>query len=89
MILFGGIATNMSSLIWRSFGFIIYTKFGVNFFLFHLTYLFMHAISETMVIGLLLLIGMGWSINYLTGPNLDLSVPICKFLHIQFPLWPW
>ena len=79
MILFGGIATNISSLIWRSFGFIIYQQFGTNYTLFHLIYLMMHAISETMVIGLLILIGFGWSINYLTGPNMDISVPACKF----------
>ena len=79
MILFGAIATNISSLIWRSFGYLIYLEFGTNYLLFHLIYLMMHAISETMVIGLLILIGLGWSINYLTGPNLDISIPACYF----------
>lgn len=45
MILFGSIACNISSLIWRTFGYVIYRNFGVNFILFHLIYLFMHSIS--------------------------------------------
>lgn len=45
MILFMAIAGNASSLIWRSFGYLIYRNFGVNFLLFHLVYLFMHALS--------------------------------------------
>ena len=64
MVLFAGIATNMSSLFWKSIGYIIYYFLGVNYLLFHLIYLFMHSLSETIVIGLLMLLGFGWSINY-------------------------
>ena len=89
MILFGGIATNVSSLIWKSFGYMIYLFIGTNYTIFHLIYLMMHAISETMVIGLLILIGLGWSINYLNGPNMDLSIPACNFFIIQSVLLQW
>lgn len=84
MILFAGIATNVSSLIWRSFGYIIYFIWGVNFQAFHLVYLFMHAVSETIVIGLLMLIGFGWSINFAGASNMDLAIPACRFPLIQF-----
>ena len=45
MGLFMAIATNMSSLTWKSFGYLIYYYFGVDYLIFHLIYLFMHAIS--------------------------------------------
>jgi hypothetical protein len=45
MILFGAIGTNISSLMWRSFGYLIYCFRGSNYLLFHLIYLFMHSIS--------------------------------------------
>ena len=67
MILFAGIATNISSLIWKSFGYLLYMYFGKSYLFFHIVYLFMHSVSETMVISLLILIGFGWSINYLSG----------------------
>lgn len=76
MILFGAVGTNISSLIWRSFGYLIYLLKGSNYLLFHIIYLFMHAVSETMVLALLLLVSMGWSLNYLTGPQLDIAVPL-------------
>ena len=44
----------------------IYYNIGYNYVLFHIVYLFMHAVSETMVLGLLMLISMGWSLNYLS-----------------------
>ena len=45
MILFGAIATNISSLMWRSFGYLVYYFIDSNYLLFHIIYLFMHAIS--------------------------------------------
>lgn len=81
MILFGAIGANISSLMWRSFGYIIYLVRGSNFLLFHLIYLFMHSVSETMVIALLILVSTGWSLNYLTGPKLNIVIPLsnCVF----------
>lgn len=78
MGLFCAIATNVSSLIWKGVGFLIYTFFGADYLLFHLIYLFMHAVSETIVISLIILIAYGWSLNYLTGPNMDLAFPVCN-----------
>lgn len=82
MGLFCAIATNISSLIWKGFGFLIYSYFGVDYLLFHLIYLFMHAISETMVITLLMLIAFGWSLNYLNGKHFELAGPACTFFLI-------
>lgn len=80
MGLFCAIATNMSSLTWKSFGYLLYYYFGTDYLLFHLIYLFMHALSETLVISLLVMVAFGWSLNYLTGPNLDLAMPGCTFM---------
>lgn len=81
MILFGAIGANVSSLMWKSFGFMIYYMRGSNYLLFHMIYLFMHSISETLVLSLLVLVSMGWSLNYLTGPKLDIAIPISKYLY--------
>lgn len=78
IVLFGGIATNISSLFWKSIGYLIYSSFGVNYLVFHLIYLFMHALSETIIIGLLILMGFGWSINFSGRDNADLLIPACK-----------
>ena len=39
----------------------------------------MHALSETVVIGLLVMIAFGWSLNYLSGPYLEIAKPGCNF----------
>lgn len=36
-----------------------------------------------MVLALLILISMGWSLNYLTGPKLDIAFPLCK-IYVYF-----
>lgn len=43
--LFGTVITNISSLTWKSIGYILYYNFGTDYLLFHLIYLFMHALS--------------------------------------------
>ena len=78
MGLFCAIATNMSSLTWKTFGYILYYHFGTDYLLFHLIYLFMHSLSETVVIALLVMIAFGWSLNYLSGSNLDIAMPGCN-----------
>lgn len=42
---FGTLATNISSLVWKSFGYFIYRNLGVNYLIFHFIYLFMHSMS--------------------------------------------
>lgn len=85
MILFGAIGTNISSLMWRSFGYLIYLFQGSNYILFHLIYLFMHAVSETMVLSLLVLVSLGWSLNFLVGPKLNIAIPCSNHLLTQSP----
>ncbi len=64
MAMFGGIATQISSLMWKSFGFFIYSYTGADYSFFHIVYLFMHSLSESLVIGLIVMIGFGWTINF-------------------------
>jgi hypothetical protein len=86
--LFAGVSTNISSLIWKSFGFLIYTWFGMDYLFFHLIYLFMHAVSETIVLALLLLIGTGWSLTYIKFPTIDLMLPACTiFGYFSWLCW--
>jgi hypothetical protein len=44
--------------------------------------LFMHSISETTTLGLLILISMGWSLNFMSGPKLNKSFPLRRTLII-------
>lgn len=79
MIMFAGIATQISSLVWKSFGYIIYVYTGSDYSIFHFIYLLMHSMSESLVIGLIVMIGFGWTINYTTIKDADLYVPIRNF----------
>ncbi len=35
-----------------------------------------------MVLSLLVLVSMGWSLNYLQGPQLDIAIPISTYILI-------
>ena len=45
VLLFGGVCAQVSSLLWRSIGFIIYHFSGCDHYLFHLIYLLLHSCS--------------------------------------------
>jgi len=79
MIMFAGISAQISSLVWKTLGFLIYVYTGADYMLFHLIYLLMHSMSESLVIGLIVLIGFGWTINFKHGKDLDLFGPISSF----------
>jgi len=66
-VMFIGTATQISSLTWKTFGFLIYIYSGTDYGFFHFIYLFMHSMSESIVIGLVILIGFGWTINFMTS----------------------
>lgn len=76
MMMFGGIATQISSLTWKTFGFLIYTFTGSDYGFFHIIYLLMHSVSESLVIGLIVLIGCGWTINFTVIQDSDIYIPI-------------
>ena len=83
MMMFAGIATQISSLVWKTFGYLIYAYTGSDYGFFHAIYLLMHSISESLVIGLIIMIGFGWTINYSTIKDSDLYVPIRNFIFIS------
>ena len=63
-LLFMGTATQISSLIWKSFGFLIYYFTGTDYFIFHLIYLLLHSTSESSIVGLLTLMAFGWTLTF-------------------------
>jgi len=79
--MFTGVAAQVSSLSWRTFGFILYSYSGHDFGFFHFIYLLMHSMSESIVIGLIILIGFGWTINFMTIEHAGIYLPIGNFLH--------
>jgi hypothetical protein len=83
MIMFAGIATQISSLTWKTVGFLIYVYTGADYMVFHLIYLLMHSMSESLVIGLIVLIGFGWTINFKWGKDMDIYGPISKIIFVM------
>ncbi len=79
-VMFVGSATQVSSLTWRTFGYLAYVYTGFDYSLFHFVYLFMHSLSESLVIGLIVLIGFGWTINFVTSDNWNVYLPIGMIL---------
>ena len=44
-MMFTGIATQISSLVWKTFGYLIYVHTGSDYGFFHFIYLLMHSMS--------------------------------------------
>lgn len=76
MMLFAGTVTQISSLCWKSFGFLIYVYTGSDHFFFHLIYLLLHSASESAIVALVILIGFGWTLNYSYGKEFDIFLPV-------------
>ena len=76
IMLFMGTATQISSLFWKSFGFLIYTFTGADYAFFHYIYLLMHSTSESAIIALISLMGFGWTLTFYKGKNFDLFLPL-------------
>lgn len=76
LLLFAGTVTQISSLCWKSFGFLIYLYTGADHMFFHLIYLFLHSASESSVVALVVLIGFGWTLTYYNGQEFDVFLPI-------------
>jgi hypothetical protein len=74
--------TQISSLCWKSFGFLIYSYTGSDYFLFHLVYLLLHSTSESAVIGLVCLISFGWTLTFRGGQDFDIFLPVGIIYHI-------
>jgi hypothetical protein len=67
ILLFAGTVTQISSLCWKYFGYLIYLYTGSDHYFFHLIYLFLHSASESSVISLVTLIAFGWTLTYNSG----------------------
>lgn len=66
-LLLAAVATNLFGLFWKTLSYIVYAWNGLDYAVFDVFYLAMHALSETIVIILICLIAFGWTINYLYG----------------------
>ena len=67
MMLFMGTVTQISSLFWKSFGFLIYIWTGADYSFFHYVYLLLHSTSESAIIGFISLMGFGWTLTFNRG----------------------
>jgi hypothetical protein len=79
LLMFVGIFIQTASLLWKASGFILYSFTGVDYPLFHLLYLFMHEMSESLVVCLIILIGFGWTINFMKIEGLKFYAPLSNF----------
>lgn len=82
MLLFAGTITQVSSLFWKSIGFVIYHYTGADYFLFHLIYLLLHSTSESAILALVTLIGFGWTLTFQSGQYFDVFLPLGMSFYI-------
>ena len=76
MMLFMGTVTQISSLFWKSLGFLVYTFTGADYSFFHYIYLLMHSTSEAAIVALITLVGFGWTLTFTKGKTFDLYLPL-------------
>lgn len=88
MLLFMGTVTQISSLFWKSIGFVIYIYTGSDYFFFHLIYLLLHSTSQAAIVGLVTMVGFGWTLTFKTGKTLDIFLPLSTQFVIQSVVWP-
>lgn len=82
MLLFIGTVSQISSLFWKSIGFVIYSFTGSDYFFFHLIYLILHSTSEAAMVGLVILIGFGWTLTFSYGKHFEIFLPLGMLLTI-------
>ena len=79
MLLFFGTISQVSSLFWKSIGFVIYHYTGADYFLFHLVYMLLHSASESAIVALVTLIGFGWTLTFKSGQYFDVFLPLGSY----------
>ena len=84
LLLFMGTVTQISSLFWKSIGFVVYTYTGSDYFFFHGIYLLLHSTSEAATVALISLLGFGWTLTFSRGKYFDVFMPLGTFLLIQW-----
>jgi hypothetical protein len=87
MMLFMGTVTQVSSLFWRSCGFLVYCFTGSDYFFFHIIYLLLHSTSEAAIISLLTLVSFGWTLTFNQGKYLEIFLPLGTPVSTQSPAW--
>jgi hypothetical protein len=75
-LLFMSILFNFVALMCKLVGYAIYAYSGIDYILLDILYLVTHSLSEAVVIGMLLLISYGWTVNFLTGEQLETYTPM-------------
>jgi hypothetical protein len=83
ILLFVGTITQISSLTWKSIGFIAYLYTGKDYFIFHVIYLLLHSASESAIVALVCLIAFGWTLTFNYGNTFELFIPLGTFLYMK------
>lgn len=85
MLLFGGVCTQVSSLIWRTVGYLIYHHTGKDYYFFDIIYRLLHSTSESAIIGLFTLIAYGWTLTFTHNTTFELFLPAGTHAPTQSP----
>ena len=88
ILLFAGVCTQVSSLVWRSIGFTIYHFTGWDHYFFHVIYLLLHSSSESAVIALFTLVAFGWTLTFEWDDTFKLFLPAGTLSPMQSDAWP-
>lgn len=88
MLLFIGTITQISSLFWKFMGFLIYGWTGSDYFFFHLIYLLLHSTSEAAIVGLISLVGFGWTLTFNQAKHFEIFIPLGTYWITQSAVSP-
>jgi hypothetical protein len=69
-VLLLSIVLNFCALLVKFIGWVIYAKSGIDYGVLSILYLVCHSFSESLVIGLLVLLSFGWTISFLSGEDM-------------------
>jgi hypothetical protein len=67
---------NLTSLIFKYAGYLIYVYFGLEYSFFDFMYLLFHSVGDSVIVAIFLFVSFGWTITFISGKDFDLYVPL-------------
>ena len=75
------LSVGVVSIVFKYIGFVVYAyDSGVNYNVFDVFYLLLHAISDSILMVLLMLLSFGWTVTFRNARDFDLYVPLACML---------
>lgn len=76
MLVIACIWANLVSLVCKYIGHLIYCYGGVQYAFFDFTYLFFHALGDSVIVSIFIFVAYGWTVTFINGNDFDIYVPL-------------